>query len=533
MSDPKTMSFIEHLSELRTRLIRMAIAIFIGVAVGYLFYGEIFDIISAPILESLKKHGVYSVQALQVSEAMMVYLQVSLVAGIAIASPYIFYQIWAFISPGLYSREKRFIIPVLATGLFFFILGVLFCYYVFLPMACDFLISVTLNAGNIQLQPTIQNTFGISAGMLLVFGLIFELPLIQFFLSLTGLITYKGYLKFYRVFIVIAFTIGAIFTPPDVLSQILMSIPIVALYGIGIIGAYIIHLMKLKKEGQKLGVLSLIRSIMVFLVIGGGIAAIICYFASQKTVLEAIPSNAGTIIGFSGDLAVSSADEKLNRIDSKNAKEVFLYSCRQDPLKAENGITGKNEFCIAVNGSTENEKDFRILNRGVYISESNSKTGLYTWQNPERSILNNKDRMKLIQDLRKKSPLWMISSINSQIISINNPAAVEKMIMFVETDSSGFKFNFQLYFRDAGEAAKTSGQIKNLINACFGSRGSEEAIPKVSFTSATFFDLILQISFCDGEVSLDEKTLKIIVHHSRPNLRFIFNRLISFFGGRN
>lgn len=237
--EDRPMTFTEHLSELRLRLRRALVSVFFAFVATWTFHEELFELLARPVLSSLRRHNVRSLIALQVTETITVHLEVALVTAIFIALPYVCWQIWAFISPGLYEKEKRVVRPVVLLVSGFFMLGVVFCYFVFLPMVVDYLITFTMATGTVSLTPTIERTFSLTLTFLLVFGLLFELPLLMFFLALLGVVGTKGFLTFSKYFIVLAFVIGAIFTPPDVLSQTLMAVPLCLLYFVGIACSFI------------------------------------------------------------------------------------------------------------------------------------------------------------------------------------------------------------------------------------------------------------------------------------------------------
>ncbi|NOZ01585.1 MAG: twin-arginine translocase subunit TatC [Deltaproteobacteria bacterium] len=238
------MSFTDHLGELRSRLLRSLLAVAVLFFVAYAFHDRLFRIIARPVMQALRAHGIYALQALQVTETITVYIQVSLVAAIILAAPYIFYQLWAFVAPGLYSREKRYVLPIVILISAFFVLGVVFCYFVFLPMVVDFLVGFTIGSGDITLLPTVEKTFGFTTLFPLVFGLLFQLPLLMFFLSLLGVVDHVKLLRFSRYFVVLSFLLGALFTPPDPLSQALMAVPICLLYFVGVAFSWVAGLLR-------------------------------------------------------------------------------------------------------------------------------------------------------------------------------------------------------------------------------------------------------------------------------------------------
>ncbi len=234
----RPMAFTDHLGELRNRLFRSVIAITIAFFIAYGFHEELFHILAAPILEGLRAHGIYQLQALDVTEAIVVYLEASLVGAIILAVPYVLYQVWAFIAPGLLDRERKAVLPILGLISAFFVLGLSFCYFVFLPMVVDFLVQFTIGAGDVALLPTLEKTFSLVTTFLLIFGLVFEMPLIMFFLAVLGVVSSAKFLRFSRYFVVVAFIVAAIFTPPDPLSQLLMAVPLCALYFVGVAFAW-------------------------------------------------------------------------------------------------------------------------------------------------------------------------------------------------------------------------------------------------------------------------------------------------------
>lgn len=246
--DDRPMAFTDHLTELRSRLGRSVLVVVVFFFAAYAFHSELFQIVAHPVLQALRNHGIYALQALQVTETITVYIQVSLVAALMAAAPFVFYQIWSFVAPGLYPGERHYVLPIVILTSAFFGLGVVFCYFVFLPMVVDFLVGFTLGSGDITLVPTVQKTFGFTILFPFVFGLLFQLPLLMFFLSLLGVVPYGKFLRFGRYFVVLSFAIGAMFTPPDPLSQALMSVPICLLYFVGVAFAWVAGL--LRKEGS-------------------------------------------------------------------------------------------------------------------------------------------------------------------------------------------------------------------------------------------------------------------------------------------
>ena len=245
------MPFRAHLSELRGRLLRATIAIALGFFVAWSFHIELYEWLSGPVRSAMADNGLFAIKALQITESISVYVKLSLVGGIFLSSPFIFYQVWAFVAPGMLRSERRMIVPVVAASVLFFTAGAAFCYSVVLPFMTDFLIKLTVEAQGMSLEPTLQSTVAYSLWLLLAFGLVFELPVFMYFLSALGLVTASGLLAFYRYWVVIAFVIGAILTPtPDPLNQMLMSGPLVVLYGLGTAVAWLVE--RDRAEGGRL-----------------------------------------------------------------------------------------------------------------------------------------------------------------------------------------------------------------------------------------------------------------------------------------
>ncbi|RQD58476.1 MAG: twin-arginine translocase subunit TatC [Desulfonatronovibrio sp. MSAO_Bac4] len=229
------MTFTEHLEELRKRLFRAVIAAFIGFLACYGFKEYLFDMLMKPLLEVLPPDSTMIYTSLP--EAFFTYLKVSFVAGIFLASPYIFYQIWRFVGPGLYDTEKKFIIPIAIFSGFFFIAGGLFAYFIVFPLGFNFFMGYETDI--IRPLPSLKEYFSFSIKLLFAFGLAFELPLFIFFLARLGIVNSKSLRKYRKYAILLAFVASALLTPPDIISQALMSGPLVILYELGILVAYL------------------------------------------------------------------------------------------------------------------------------------------------------------------------------------------------------------------------------------------------------------------------------------------------------
>lgn len=229
----KSMSLLDHLNEMRWRLVRCLIAAAVGFCVCWAFVEPIFAVLVKPLLAVLPDGGnaMYSTMP----EAFFIRMFVACIAGVFLASPVIFYQIWAFISPGLYEEEKLFIVPVAIISAVFFVGGALFCYYIVFPFAFQFFMSY--NTEQIRVMPRISDYVDFVLKLLIAFGLIFEMPLFAFFLSRMGVLTAAMMRRARRYAILGIFIVAAILTPPDVLSQLLMAVPMLVLYEISVIVA--------------------------------------------------------------------------------------------------------------------------------------------------------------------------------------------------------------------------------------------------------------------------------------------------------
>ena len=238
------MTFWEHLEELRARLVRMILAFVLGGGTAWYFREELMNVLAKPFIESwIKGHheGHARFTTLAPADAFMAYVQLSAMAGAVFALPIVLYQIWAFIAPGLYSREKRLAIPFVFSSCGLFVGGGYFGFRFAFPKAFDFLLGFTGKLGggiDIEATVTVSKYIDFVTHMLIAFGVAFELPVLAFFLSITGIVDYKQLIKFFRYFIVVAFVVSAVLTPPDPLSQLLLALPLCALYGVSIVVAY-------------------------------------------------------------------------------------------------------------------------------------------------------------------------------------------------------------------------------------------------------------------------------------------------------
>ncbi|MDQ3370450.1 MAG: twin-arginine translocase subunit TatC [Myxococcota bacterium] len=234
------MPFLSHLRELRDRVRNAAIFFTLAFALCFYFAQEIYDWLQVPISDAWSKHPnlpPFKMNFATLTEPFWVNMSVALWAGIFVASPFIFYQIWKFIAPGLYKRERKIGVSFAIFSALFFVGGALFCYHFVLGRIYEFLLGYASKDTAPVLM--LQGYLDLTRDMMLAFGAVFELPLAIYFLAMIGMVTHRGLWKFNRWFVVIAFVVGAILTPsPDVVSQIMMAAPMIALYNFSIILAW-------------------------------------------------------------------------------------------------------------------------------------------------------------------------------------------------------------------------------------------------------------------------------------------------------
>ncbi len=259
MAEPSTReSIMAHFRELVYRIKWILVWLIAGFGVAYFIRQEILDFLVAPLAPALE--GNPQLHFTSPVEPFFTYLKLSVKAGIFIAMPMILYHIWSFIAPGLYKKERHLVLGVTVLGVLFFAGGVAFAYYLVFPYGFKFLIRFAQDSpGNVQLLPVLgeifKEVFGHSPildpgmakvalaptimmgdylkliiNLLLAFGIVFELPLLIYFLVTTGIVSPRGLLSFFRYFVVIAFTVSAILTPPDVVTQVMMALPLIAMY---------------------------------------------------------------------------------------------------------------------------------------------------------------------------------------------------------------------------------------------------------------------------------------------------------------
>ncbi|MBU3712325.1 MAG: twin-arginine translocase subunit TatC [Limnohabitans sp.] len=224
--------FVQHLMELRDRLVKATLAIAIAaVALGiYPGPGPLYDILAAPLVAHLPAGA--TLIATSVISPFLVPLKILLMAAFLIALPVVLYQVWAFVAPGLYSHEKKLVLPLVISSTVLFLVGVAFCYYFVFGQVFQFIQSFAPKS--ITAAPDIEAYLSFVLTMFLAFGLAFEVPIVVVVLARMGVVSIEKLKAFRSYFVVLAFIIAAIVTPPDVVSQLALAIPMCLLYEIGI-----------------------------------------------------------------------------------------------------------------------------------------------------------------------------------------------------------------------------------------------------------------------------------------------------------
>jgi sec-independent protein translocase protein TatC len=244
-NEPTKMSFWEHLDELRSRLVKAIIAYIVGASIVWTYRDPVLAWLWKPFADSWRSEHIPDNPALNFAapgDAFSAYFKLSMIGGILVAAPVIFYQLWAFIAPGLYAKEKKFVLPFAFLSTVLFVGGGLFGWRVAFPVAFQYLLGLatTAQTAGLTIRPVVMmgDYLDFAGQMLLAFGLVFELPLFILFLSIAGIVNYIQLIRFGRWFILVAFTVGAIITPPDTTSQIILSVPLCLLYFVSIGLAY-------------------------------------------------------------------------------------------------------------------------------------------------------------------------------------------------------------------------------------------------------------------------------------------------------
>jgi sec-independent protein translocase protein TatC len=224
-------SFISHLLELRDRLLRVVIAWIVVFVCLFPWANDLYSILAEPMLAKLPQGG--QMIATEVVTPFFVPIKVAMMTAFLITLPFTLYQVWAFIAPGLYSHEKRYIVPLVVASLVLFACGMAFAYFLVFPVVFGFIVGIAPDG--VAVMTDIGKYLDFVITMFMAFGITFEVPIVVIALALMGLVKIETFKEARPYVIVGAFVIGAIFTPPDVISQIMLAVPLWLLYELGVI----------------------------------------------------------------------------------------------------------------------------------------------------------------------------------------------------------------------------------------------------------------------------------------------------------
>jgi len=223
--------FLSHLIELRSRIVRAAASVILVFLALSPFMRDIFDLVSRPMIAALPPGG--TLLATGVITPFLVPLKVTLFTAFCLASPYVLYQAWAFIAPGLYQHEKRLAMPVIVSSVFMFFLGMAYCYFVVFRVIFRFIANFAPE--HVLVSPDIDIYWGLVLRFFIAFGLAFEVPIVVMLLVRMGMVSLERLRSLRRYMIVGAFVIAAVVTPPDAVSQLLLAVPLCLLYELGLV----------------------------------------------------------------------------------------------------------------------------------------------------------------------------------------------------------------------------------------------------------------------------------------------------------
>jgi sec-independent protein translocase protein TatC len=233
-------SFISHLIELRRRLLRAIVAVIVVVLCLFPWAKDIYAALARPLLKALPQGS--TMIATDVTGTFLVPLKVTLMAAFLIALPYVLYQMWAFVAPGLYHHEKRLAVPVIVSSVVFFALGMGFAYFIVFPVAFGFFAGYAPTG--VQMMTDIDKYLSFVLTMFIAFGITFEVPVVVVVLVRLGVVSLEKLRSIRGYVIVGAFVVGAIFTPPDVVSQVMLAVPLWLLYELGLVVARFVAVSK-------------------------------------------------------------------------------------------------------------------------------------------------------------------------------------------------------------------------------------------------------------------------------------------------
>lgn len=237
--------FLEHLEELRDRLIKSLIGIAAGFALSYWKIKEIFQFLIVPLQGSMREDS--AIVMIKMTEGFLTYLKLAFYSGLLLASPLVIYQVWAFVSPGLYRHEKKVIFPLVVVSTVLFAVGVVFAYAVVLPFGIRYLLEWV--GEEVQATLSMSSYVSFASLFMVLFGVVFQLPLVMLVLARLGIVDARRLSRNRKYMYLLCFVLGAFLTPPDIISQSLMAVPVVLLFEVSILAVRISDAMKRKDSG--------------------------------------------------------------------------------------------------------------------------------------------------------------------------------------------------------------------------------------------------------------------------------------------
>jgi sec-independent protein translocase protein TatC len=241
---PDEMTFLEHLEDLRKRLFYSFLALLAGFVPGWIFSKDLYRILARPVTQYLPEGTKLAFTTL--TAPFMLYIKVAVLASVFLAAPVIFLQVWYFVAPGLYRKEKKYVVPFVLMTTFFFSVGAVFGYFVVFPWACRFFLQI---GQDFQPVITVDQYFGLALKVLLGLALVFQLPTLVFFLAKMGVLTANWMIRNFKYAVLLVFVVAAVITPtPDVVTQSIVAVPMLVLYGLSILIAMAVGRGRDKKE---------------------------------------------------------------------------------------------------------------------------------------------------------------------------------------------------------------------------------------------------------------------------------------------
>lgn len=240
-------TFISHLIELRDRLLRMVIAVGVVFVLLFPFASDLYDLLAYPMMRALPEGS--KMVAIGVVTPFLIPVKIAALVAFSVALPYVLYQTWAFVAPGLYAHEQRLVMPLVIASTVLFFAGVAFCYFFVFGMVFDFIYKIAPKS--ISVAPDIENYLNFAITMFLAFGVTFEVPIVVLILTRMGVVTIEQLTGIRPYFIVGAFVVAAIVTPPDVISQLLLAIPMCVLYEVGLLAARLFGRPRQPADGEE------------------------------------------------------------------------------------------------------------------------------------------------------------------------------------------------------------------------------------------------------------------------------------------